>query len=141
MFILINNSKLFISRPDKGTDVVLLNKYTYLVKMNDILSDENKFVKLGPVAFDNTYNIEAAIQQRLLSLKKSKKISDIDYDDIRPSGSYRPRLYGLPKVHKSNVPLRPILAMTKFLQHKLAKWCVQILNPLELMYSNHSTKD
>ena len=111
---LISNPKLFISRPDKGNGVVLLNKDTYLEKMNDILSDKTKFFKLGPVAtFDNTYKTEAAIQWRLLPLKKSRKISVIDYDVIRPSGSYIPRLYGLPEVHKSNVPLIPILAMTK----------------------------
>ena len=139
---LISNPTLFISKPDKGNGVVLLDKDTYLDKMNDILSDKSKFLKLGPVAtYDNTCKIESAIQRRLLSLKKNNKITDFDYDAIRPSGSYRPRLYGLPKVHKVNIPLRPILSMTKSPQHKLAKWCVQVLKPLELMYSNHCTKD
>ena len=72
---LINNSKLFISRPNKGNGVVLLNKDTYLDKMKNILSDKRKFFTLGPVAtIDNTYKIEAAIQRRLLSLKTSRKI-------------------------------------------------------------------
>ena len=73
---LINNPKLFISRPDKGNGVVLLNKDTYLDKMNDILLDKTKFFKLWPVAtFNNTYKIEAAMQRRLLSLKKSRNIN------------------------------------------------------------------
>ena len=61
--------------------------------MNDIFLDKIKLFKLWPVAtFDNTYKIEAAIRRRLLSLKKNNKISDVDYDAIRPFGSYRPML-------------------------------------------------
>ena len=40
---LVNNPNLFISKPDKGSGVVLLQKYKYLAKMNDILLDTNKF--------------------------------------------------------------------------------------------------
>ena len=91
---------------------MLLDRDTYLEKIKDILSDKSKLFMLGTVTtFDDTYKIEAAIQQRLLSFKKNNKISDIDYNAIHPSGSYRPRLYGLPKVHKLNVPLRPILSI------------------------------
>jgi len=35
-------------------------------------------------------------------------------------GSQRPRLYGLPKTHKKDVPLRPKLSMIGSAQHELA---------------------
>ena len=39
------------------------------------------------------------------------------YKEIRQTGSLRPRLCGLPKVHKKEVPLRPILSMVGLSQH------------------------
>ena len=39
------------------------------------------------------------------------------YQNIRPTGSQRPKMYGLPKTHKTNVPLRPILSMTGSSHH------------------------
>ena len=139
---LVNNPNLFISKPDKGSGVVLLQKDKYLAKMNDILLDTNKFEKLGPANnFDNTQKIESATQRRLLSLKNNNKITASVYDAIRPSGSCRPRLYGLPKTHKAKVPLRPVLSMINSPQHKIAKWCVEILKPLESVYSIYCIKD
>ena len=59
--------------------------------MSTILSDKTKIIQLGPVSsHDNTLKIESALQRRLLALKKQNKISEPDYETIRPSGSYRP---------------------------------------------------
>ena len=41
----------------------------------------------------------------------SKQISEEVFKRIRPVGSSRPQMYGLPKVHKPSMPLRPILSM------------------------------
>uniref|UniRef100_A0AA85J158 Uncharacterized protein n=1 Tax=Trichobilharzia regenti TaxID=157069 RepID=A0AA85J158_TRIRE len=38
-----DNKDLLITRPDKGAGVVLLNRRDYIEKMNDILSNEDKF--------------------------------------------------------------------------------------------------
>ena len=40
--------------------------------------------------------------------------------------SQESRMYGLPKIHKPNVPLRPILYMCGLMQYELAKWLVPI---------------
>lgn len=50
-------------------------------------------------------------------------------------------MYGLPKVHKNNVPVRPILSMTGSAQHKLAKWLNTVLEPVRLLYSKHCLRD
>ena len=59
------------------------------------------------------------------------------YDRIRPTGSQRPQMYGLPKIHKPNVPLRPILSMIGSAQHELAKWLSEVLDPVLQKYSKH----
>ena len=80
--------------------------------MTTILNDTTKFLDLGPVTNkDNTAKIESRIQRRLLQLRKEYLISKQVYEAIRPTGSQRPRIYGIPKIHKTDVPLRPILSM------------------------------
>lgn len=41
-----------------------------------------------------------------------------------------PKLYGLPKIHKPNLPLRPIVSSTRSPTSVLSKWLVSICKPL-----------
>ena len=96
--------------------------------MKTILNDTTKFLNLGPVTNkDNTAKIESRIQRRLLQLRKESLISKQVYEAIRFTGSQRPRMYGLPKIHKNHVFLRSILSMTGSAQHQLAKWLTSLL--------------
>ena len=44
------NEKILITRRDKGSGVVVLNKNDYVTKMGNILNDASKFKCLGPAA-------------------------------------------------------------------------------------------
>ena len=104
------NENIHVTTPDKDSGVVIMNKSDYISKMDFILQDNSKFENLGPSSeFDNTAKIEAHIQRRLLQLKKEGLLPSDIYRRIRPTGSQRPQMYGLPKIHKQDVPLRPIL--------------------------------
>ena len=73
--------------------------------MQIILDDSSKFVKLGPTSSNgNTANIESKLQKRLLKLFKEDSIPKSLYQNICPVGSQRPRMNGLPKTHKTNLP-------------------------------------
>ena len=50
-------------------------------------------------------------------------------------------MYGLPKIHKPDVPLGPILSMYHSVQHSLAKWPVDCLNPVLEFFSGFCVKD
>ena len=50
-------------------------------------------------------------------------------------------MYGLPKIHKSDIPLRPILSMCHSAQHSLAKRLVEVLNSVLEFYSGCCVKD
>ena len=110
--------------------MVILNKADYLSKMDAILGDTDKFLKLGDLSFDDTQRTENKLQKRFLELFKSKLISKEIYDFIRSVGSQRPMMYGLPKIHKSGILLRPIISMCHSAQYSLAKWLVEVLNPV-----------
>ena len=93
------NNYFVLTRPDKSAGVVILNTADYVSKMDAILEDTNKFLKLGDLSFDDTQKIENKLQKLFLELFKSKLISKEVYESIRPVGSQRPRMYGLPKIH------------------------------------------
>ena len=58
-----------------------------------------------------------------------------------PCGSQPPRLYGLPKVHKPNVPLRPVIDMSTSAYHATAQWIAEILEPVRKSLAKYSVKD
>ncbi|VDQ08403.1 unnamed protein product [Trichobilharzia regenti] len=63
------------------------------------------------------------------------------FEQLKPFGSTIPRLYGLPKVHKNDVPLRPVLDMLNSPYHSTAKWLAEILEPVRLNLCKHSLSD
>ena len=125
------NKDIVITRPDKGRVTVILSKREYLEKMDHVLGDESKFLRLGPVSqFDRTIKIETELQQYLKGLLERDEISESNFRFLKPVGSSRPRMYGLPKIHKSSCPLRPILSMSGSPQYAVPRWLCSILQPV-----------
>ena len=50
-----------------------------------------------------------------------ENIEDI-FNLIKPVCSITPRMYGLTKIHKKHIPLRPILSIVNSAQHKIAEF-------------------
>ena len=50
-------------------------------------------------------------------------------------------MYGLPKLHKDGVPLRPILSMVNAPQQEMAKWLGELLRPVVVKYGARTLKD
>ena len=59
------NDDIIITKPDKDSGIVLLNK-SDVDKMSEILDDQSKFKRLAPVS-----SIESRLQKRLLVLVKA----------------------------------------------------------------------
>ena len=135
-----DNKDIIITKPDKGAGIVLLNKLDYIEKMETILADEHKFSCLRNEK-DKTASIEQQITKCLKSFKDEGILSEVVYESIRPTGSVIPRLYGLPKIHKPGVPLRPILSMVNSPYHATARWLAELLEPVRQHVSQHSLRD
>ena len=74
-----------------------MKKAEYVQKMMNILQDGSKFKEPGDSAsHDNTIRNEKSLQSLLQSLTQNGEISQEVYQRIRPTGSVRPRMYGLP---------------------------------------------
>ena len=115
-----SNSTIIISKADKVSSFVILNEDDYIMKMNAILDDKTKFVKLGTTdTSDSTVKIERAFQLKLRKWFSKGYISKDVYDTIRPTGSQCLKLYGLPKTHKKGITCRPILDMINSVPYKI----------------------
>ena len=126
---LSNNPDIIITRPDKGRGTVILNKNDYLQKMDDILKDDTKFTKIGNPTFQPIFKLEDKINRLLKGFKDEKIITESTYQDLYSSGSSYGALYGLPKIHKESIPLRPILAAYNNPNYQIAKYLVPMLQP------------
>ena len=136
------NDDIIVTKPDKGSGVVLLNKSDYVDKMNKILDDQSKFRRLGLVSSnENTAGIESRLQKRLLDLVKANFMPKWIHNAVRPTGSQRPRMYGLPKTHREGTPLCRILSMTGSYHHELGKWLGGLLQPVLERFSSHCISD
>ena len=77
----------------------------------------------------------------MLKLVKADELPQNVYQVIRPTGSQRPRMCGLPKVHKQNASCCPTLSMIGSAQHDLAKFLAALLQPVLNRYSINCIQD
>ena len=134
------NTNIVICPPDKGNAVVVIDRSSYNEKMMHILSDKTKF-SLDKKQSDCTLDLEKQVSTRLTALVKNGALTEKAAAKLMPRGSCLPRLYGLPKMHKPDVPLRPILSMIGSPTHKLAQWLASCLVPISQHLCSFSVQD
>ncbi|CAF4387530.1 unnamed protein product [Rotaria sp. Silwood2] len=121
------DTSIIITRPDKGRGVVLMDKHNYVNKIQSILNDSSKFSSLSE---DPTLARENNLKSLLRKLHDQRQITDQFYYLARPTGSNPGRLYGLPKVHKQPVSLRPVLSSIGTFNYGLGKALTHMLSDL-----------
>ena len=90
---------------DKWIATVVMNRSDYSAKMQAMLDDKDTY---QPLSKDPTTSLESKMNRVLLKLRRDGRLSDRTYDQLRSSAGRVPRLYGLPKIHKPDTPLRPM---------------------------------
>ena len=121
---------IVIMKPDKGNGIVILNKNDYITKMLTILQDPSKFVNVKDDLLIKILHTEDKINRLLRQLKKDGVINDQIYSKLYCSGSKPGIMYGSPKVHKANCPVRPIMSAIGTFNYNLAKFLVPTLAPI-----------
>ena len=108
--VLIKLSKsqsIVVVKSDETNQVVIMNKNNYIEKLMTSLGDAAKFKKLNK---ELTRTRENRFNAPLLKMKKEGKITDERYQLMRSTGAIPGKFYGLPKTHKKDNPLRPIIS-------------------------------
>ena len=103
---------------------------------NKILSHLNDTITYQTITHDPTDQFTNNFINELKQLKQNGKITPQLYNKFFPRGSFCPKLYGLPKIHKQGIPLRPIVACTKAPAANIGKWLCTAFKPL--LYSQNS---
>ena len=129
---LIKDKSIVIMKADKGASCVVMDKDVYKSKVAELLSTSGSFVMMAetnkPNNIENVIKkMENSLNYKLNELKKMEKLSQDDYDSIKCTGSRCPILFCNPKVHKKEMPLRPIISTTNSYNYKLAKYLTRLL--------------
>ena len=128
------DDSLIITRADKSNTVVILEKDDYDSKIETILSDTSTYKKLNS---DPTDLYAKRLRKDLEDLKTNGSITPQMYHKFFPRGSVSPRIYGLPKIHKTGIPLRPIVSTTNSPTVKIEKWAAMTLKPLLYLQNSY----
>ena len=118
---------LVILPADKGNATVVMDREEYDRKMQEMLDDEQTYRRLKK---DPAPALERRMNALLLSMNRKGSIPDKLYEMLRSSAGRNPLLYGLPKVHKPNVPMRPIVSFVHSPTYQLSRHLSDPLSPL-----------
>lgn len=119
---------IIITRPDKGSGVVVMTKLQYIHLLKEAsINDEAKF-KSVQIERPKTRGRPSKHYHPLLQKEKEKELPSIVRrifpkqiaDSIIQKSTRRAHLYGLPKTHKKQLSVHPILSATGTYNYKLA---------------------
>ena len=122
---------------DKGVAMEVMDKSPYIDKCMALLQDTNVYQPCR----DLTGQIHRQVQATLRKLKgkhgKDHQWVQLQYKQLLPTGNSSPpaRFYALPKIHKANCPMRPIVSACGTSMYNLPKYLTKILK----VYIGHSS--
>ncbi len=105
----------------------MLDRQDYVDKAESHLGDTTAYVLLDHNPLPSSVNGLCKVVDRL---RRQRKLSPSDIRQIRPTDAVAARFYGLPKVHKRGVPLRPIVSLRGTPMFGLVKWISRRLEAL-----------
>ena len=112
---------------DKGIALVILEKKDYIEKAKQLLQDTNT---CRTIQADPSTKLKNRLITKLKKIKLDTGLDDTTYKRMYPTGAVIPKFYGLPKVHKENTPLRPIVSSIGSVSYGVAKEVARIIKPL-----------
>ena len=92
---------------------------------------------------DPTNKLKAQLIQKLRRIKRETNMSEGMHRSMYPTSCIAPKFHGLPKIHKTGTPLRPIVSSRGSATYDLAKVIAKILKALASKSPPHiqSTSD
>ena len=119
--------------------MVIVNRQDYINKANKLLN-QNTY---RSIPRDPTNTIKNKLISILTGVKYQTGLDSLTYKSMYPTGCVPPKFYGLPKIHKPDTPLRPILSSCGSVTYGVAKELAKILKPLVGKSPHHinSTQD
>lgn len=121
------NKNVIILSADKGNVTVAMDKKEYETKMEDIINDIMSYRRLGK---DPTNTLQKKNNELVDELYSIRAINETEKRKMKTDTAIAPRIYGLPKIHKENYPLRPICSSINAPSSHLCKYVTNILKKI-----------
>ena len=111
---------------DRDVALVVTDKTEYITKCEALLQDNSVYQHPSK---DTSPTIHKELIKILQAYKNNNFISETEYNQLRPHGSNSPaaRFYGLPKIHKNNMPIHPIVSACGTATYNTVKFTTKIL--------------
>ncbi|XP_055681904.1 uncharacterized protein LOC129789276 [Lutzomyia longipalpis] len=132
-FIKEKGKNLVITSADKGNKTVIMDRVEYDQKMAVLVGDTDTYEKIGS---DPTEKYSRKNNSLVRVMLEEKVIDFIDKKRMTKYNGIAPRIYGLPKIHKSGVPLRPVVSYVGSPTYHLARFVSSVLSPLSICTMN-----
>ncbi|XP_070548155.1 uncharacterized protein [Ptychodera flava] len=124
---LTNREDLTIKAADKGGGIVVMDTSWYIDKCKDHLQNQSFYKELD---HDPTDLYICELENKVRKWEKNKWISRDIASKLIPKEPKPGHFYGLPKIHKENTPLRPIIPQCQALTSPLAAYVDHVLQPI-----------
>ena len=116
-----------IITPDKGVALVVMDRSDYIKKAKELLQDSNAY---RTIPSDPTNKLKNKLINKLKKIKTDTRMDDNTYRRMYPTGAVLPKFYGLPKIHKKNIPLWPIVSSIGSLTYGVPKELARLIKSL-----------
>lgn len=131
----LSENNAMISKADKGNSIVILYKDVYISKVEHFISNNN----INEIGKDPTVKYSSVINK---AINMSKNLFTADemrwLKMINPSA---PTLKGLPKIHKKEIPIRPLVNFMSAPAYRVAKKLDKLLRLHYVFNESHSIKN
>lgn len=127
------DKSIIIQKADKGGSIVVLNADAYKEKVLDMLSDEITYTSVDNI---NLSDAKREVDKIIVALLHDNYIVEAQYKFLTRCEPKMPIFYGLPKIHKPNWPLRPIVSQIDSPAYKLNKYLDYLLTTAEKCIPN-----
>ena len=119
------DSNRIVLTADKGVVLVVMDRKDYLDKASNLLSQP----VYRPIDRDPTKKLMAKLITLLRKIKRETGLEDHIYRYMYPTGCTSFKFYGLPKIHKVNSPLRPIVSSRGSATYGVAQRSIKLIPP------------
>ena len=123
-----NDKNIVIKRADKGGCIVILDTHSYVSKMTEMLSDAKTYTATTVIDLPKA---KEQVNKIIIKLQNNKLISNKQSSFLIRGIHKVPTMYGLPKIHKLNCPLRPIVSQISSPSYNLNKYLDYLLTTAE----------
>ena len=106
--------------------MVIMDRQDYINKAKHLLNQPT----YRAIPQDPTNTIKNKLINILKRVKNQTGLDHVTYKSMYPTGCVLPKFYGLPKIHKPDTPLRPIVSSCGSVTYSVAKELTKILKPL-----------